>query len=160
MIAEFELLDIARDLTNEFDCLLFGSLGLKLTYPQVLEHAPHDADLVTGRERAELVRMIRWLQARGYDVHSWQDRVDGDFDFERLTGRIYFRAEKRIPAYDPVIVDMNYEYGSFDYLDLKRMSSNVQGIRILNRAGYIRTLSTSDREKDFVLLQKLLRCDD
>lgn len=147
MIAEFELLNISLDLTNAFDCLLFGSLGLKLTYPEVLEQAPHDADFITGNERNELVRMIHWLQNRGYRVTSWQDVVDDSFDFDLLKGRIYFRAEKQIPLYDPVIVDMNYEYGQFNYFDLKKMSSRVQGIRILNREGYILALSTSDREK-------------
>ena len=156
MIAEFELLNISLALTNEFDCLLFGSLGLKLTYPEVLEQAPHDADFVTGKDHRELVRMIYWLQNRGYQVTSWQDTVDDAFDFDLLNGRIYFRAKKIIPLYEPVIVDMNYEYGNFNYFDLKKMSSRVQGIRILNREGYILTLSTSDREKHLNEAQKLL----
>ena len=156
MIAEFELLKIAHDLTNTFDCLLFGSLGLKLTYPQLLSHAPHDADLITGNNRQELVRMIHWLQDKGYRVSSWQDIVDDSFDFDLLKGRIYFRAKKHIPLYEPVIVDMNYEYGTFNYDELKIMTSRVQGIRILNRQGYILALSSSDRKEHLEEARKLL----
>ena len=159
MIAESELLNIALDLTTGFDCLLLGGLGLKLTYPQVLDREPHDADFIMVNDRSEIVRMIHWLQNRGYRVTSWQDAVDESFDFTRLKGRIYFRAKKLIPSYDPVIVDMNYEFGQFDYSDLKKLSSRVQGIRVLNRQGYILTLSHSDRERDLNRAQKLLSMD-
>ena len=109
MISYFELKRVATELTTRCECILFGSLGLQMAYPQVLPDAPHDADLFAAGNRDNLVQIITLLRDNGYLVYSWQDPIVAGFDWEILRGRFYFRGVKKILGYEPAIIDVTYE---------------------------------------------------
>lgn len=147
MIPYFELKRMATELTTRCECLLFGSLGLQLTFPQVLPEPPHDADLFAAGDRGNLEQIIRLLQGDGYMVYSWQDPVVDGFDFNILRGRFYFRGVKRILGYEPAIIDVTYEINQLPYEELARFTQRVEGIRVLDKDGFIKALGRCEKEK-------------
>ncbi len=147
MIPYFELKRVAKELTTQCNCLLFGSLGLQLTFPQVLPEAPHDADLFAAGDRDNLLQIIAMLQADGYMVYSWQDPVVEGFDYDILRGRFYFRGVKKLLGYEPAIIDVTYEIANLPYGILEKYTQKVEGIRVLNKDGFIMALGRCEKEK-------------
>lgn len=147
MIPYFELKRVAKELTTYCNCILFGSLGLQLTFPQVLPEAPHDADLFAAGDRKNLLRIIATLQEDGYMVYSWQDPIADGFDYDVLGGRFYFRGEKRLPGYEPAIIDITYEIANLPYDILDKYTQKVEGIKVLNKDGFIMALGCCEKEK-------------
>lgn len=147
MTPYFELKRIAAELTENFDCALFGSLGLELTYPEVLDNPPGDADLVAADEQENLKGIIQLLQANGYTVYSWEEPIVKGFNMEILTGRLYIRGIKHIPEHKPAIIDVTYELKGIEIRDLLRMTKIKEGIRVLNIDGYIMALEICEKAK-------------
>lgn len=147
MTPYFELKRIAAGLTENFDCALFGSLGLELTYPEVLDNPPGDADLVAENKQENLMGIIKFLQANGYTVYSWGDPIVKGFNMEILPGRLYIRGIKHIPAHKPAIIDVTYELRGIEISELLRMTTVKEGIRILNIDGYIMSLEICEKAK-------------
>ena len=147
MTPYIELKRMAAELTKRFDCALFGSLGLELTYPEVLDNPPGDADLVAGNEQKNLKGIIQFLQANGYTVYSWEEPVTEGFDMGILRGRFYIRGIKHIPPYEPAIIDVTYELKGIDNRQIQRMTTTKEGIRILNIDGYIMVLGICEKAK-------------
>lgn len=147
MIPYIELKRVAVELTTRCNCLLFGSLGLKMTFPQVLPAPPHDADFFAAGDHDNLMDIISLLRNEGYLVWSWQDPVVDGFDFDALQGRFYFRGVKYIHGFSPAIVDVTYEILGLPYAELEPQTHIVEGIKVLNREGYICSLSHCVKEK-------------
>ena len=147
MTPYIELKRMAAELTKRFDCALFGSLGLELTYPDVLDNPPSDADLVVGNERENLKGIIQFLQANGYTVYSWEEPIVKGFDMEILSGRFYIRGIKHIPPYKPAIIDVTYELKGIDNRQILGMTTTKEGIRVLNIDGYILALGICEKAK-------------
>ena len=147
MTPYFELEKIAVELTTRYNCVLYGSLGLQLTYPEVLDTPPHDADFITRYDRENLKAIIKYLQQNGYQVYSWEDPIVDGFDMNILTGRIYIRGIKHIDGYSPAIIDITYELIPFPIENLLSLSKMKGGIKILNKEGYIIVLDFCEKEK-------------
>ena len=147
MTPYIELKRMAAELTKRFDCALFGSLGLELTYPDVLDNPPSDADLVAGNERENLKGIIQFLQENGYTVYSWEEPIAKGFDMEILSGRFYIRGIKHIPPYKPAIIDITYELKGIDNRQILGMTTTKEGIRVLNIDGYILALGICEKAK-------------
>lgn len=147
MIPYFELKRVATELTTRCECLLFGSFGLQLTYPQVLPDAPHDADFFAAGERENLIQIIALLQNDGYMVCSWQDPIVDGFDYDFLQGRFYFRGVKKIFGYEPAVIDVTYEIAGLPYEELEMLTQKVEGIKTLTKDGFIRALGRCEKEK-------------
>lgn len=142
-----ELKRMAYELTNRFNCLLFGSLGLLYTYPEVLDTTPHDADFMTDSNRDNLAAIIRFLQKSDYTVYSWQDPIVEGFDMDVLTGRIYIRGIKYIQGFSPAIIDITYEFINFPFKEMLPLTVVKDSIRILNKDGYIYSLGLCVKQK-------------
>lgn len=147
MIPTFELIRIARQMTERFDCLLFGSLGLDMTYPEVLMEGVHDADFYADCTMDNLKAIIAYLKGEGYQVQSWQDPIDDKFDYEKMRGRFYFRAIKEVKDYEPAVVDVTYEIRDITYAELSRLTIIQDGVRVLNKEGFLMALSKAERQK-------------
>lgn len=147
MIPTFELIRIARQMTERFDCLLFGSLGLDMTYPEVLEEGVHDADFYADCTMDNLKAIIAYLKGEGYQLQSWQDPIDDKFDYEKMRGRFYFRAIKEVKDYQPAVVDVTYEIRDITYAELSRQTIIRDGVRVLNKEGFLKALSKAERQK-------------
>lgn len=147
MIPKFELLKVAQELCARYDCLLFGSLGLELTCPEVLDDEAHDADFYADAKRNNLMGIIGCLKRNGYEVFSWQDPIGADFDLDKLKGRFYFRGVKFIPGFEPAVIDVTYEIRDLVYNDLALLTTRLSDIRILNRQGFILALSKAEKAK-------------
>ena len=147
MTPYIELKRMAAELTKRFDCALFGSLGLELTYPDVLDNPPGDADLVAVDEKENLNGIIQFLQANGYTVYSWQQPIVKGFDMDLLQGRFYIRGIKHMPQHAPAIIDVTYELKGINIRELLGMTIQKEGIRVLNIDGYIITLKICEKAK-------------
>lgn len=156
MVPYIELKRMAVELTNRFNCLLYGSLGLQLTFPQVLDEPPHDADFLTADSRSNVLCIIDFLHNNGYRVWSWKDPVVHGFDCDLLYGRLYLRASKPIIGYEPAVIDIIYEVDDFVFQLLSKQTVFVEGIRVLNKDAYIRCLGMCEKEKHLKERQRLL----
>lgn len=143
----FELKRMASELTSRFNCLLFGSLGLYYTYPEVLDSTPHDADFITDNNLENLIGIITFLQENGYSVSSWKDPIVKGFDMDALNGRIYIRGVKYIHGFSPAIIDVSYELINFPFNEIIPLTIIKDGIRILNKEGYIFALGLCVKDK-------------
>lgn len=157
MIPYFELKRVATELTTRCECILFGSLGLQMAYPQVLPDAPHDVDLFAAGNRDNLVQIITLLRDNGYLVYSWQDPIVAGFDWEILRGRFYFRGVKKILGYEPAIIDVTYEIAGLQYEELDVLTQKVEGIKTLTKDGFICALDRCEKEKHLLECEMLKR---
>lgn len=137
------LLDIAKQLCAQTKCTLIGSLGLYLAYPQVMDTFPQDADFYADAAADNLSNIISLLQQNGYQVYSWQDRIDDAFDYSLLKGRYYFRGVK-----GGDIVDITYEIQGMEYSEMQPYEIVQDGIKVYNKAGLMKVLDKSDRERN------------
>ena len=157
MTPYFELERMAGELTSYYKCILCGSLGLHLTFPEVLDKPPHDADFITDCNADNLWSIIGFLQQNGYTVFSWKDPIVEGFDREALNGRVYIRGVKYISGYSPAVIDVTYELICFPVEELYALTVLKNGIRILNREGYIFALGLCEKEKHLRERDRLLK---
>ncbi len=147
-----EFFELAGYLTNNSVCTLMGSLCLYLTAPDILGREVHDVDLFSDDTEENLRRIIGLLEDRGFDVFSWQDRIDHSVDMDMLRGRYYIRGIK-----DGLIADITYESDILSYDELKRYETVNKGIRHYDIEGLILLLSCSDREEHLLQRDRLIK---
>lgn len=141
-------------LSNIAPCIVFGSFGLLLTHPSVLEDFPHDVDIVVPDEKQTVLKLAHCLQAQGYTVFSWQDEITKDFDSGLLNGRYYIRAirkeNKRV-----YMADITYESDGTDFSALSQDTVSADGITVLGVRSYIDRLKARGNSKDKIYAQRL-----
>lgn len=156
MICTHELTRISSILTQDYQCILFGSLGLQMLYPQLVTSTPHDADLITIDNYDHIRLIVDFLHSQSYSIFSWQDEINEQFNYNLLKNRFYIRATKSIPDFEPIIIDITYEPTGLSFNQLYNHSFVINHTRILNHQGFIMALTQSDNPKHFSTLQSLL----
>lgn len=146
------LKDIAAILTDKAECRLIGSLGLNLSYPQVLDTVPSDIDLFANNTISNIKKIINQMKKMNMTIYSWQDIIDDDFDFELLKGRYYIRGIK-----DDIKVDVSYEIGNLNYSDMESCGIQTDNIKTYNKYGFIKLLECSERKENKEQLALLKR---
>lgn len=141
-------------LSNISPCIIFGSFGLLLTQPSILEDFPHDADILVPDEKQTVLKLARCLQAEGYTVFSWQNKITEDFAPELLNGRYYIRAirQKNKQIYT---LDITYELDGTSFSVLSRDTVLVENITVLGIQGYLNRLEARGNPKDKIYAQRL-----
>ncbi len=147
-----EYLRIAEILTNNAECRLIGSLSLMFQHPEILERKPSDADFYASDEIENILNIIGILKDNGYEVYSWQDRIDEKFDFGKLKGRFYIRG-----ICDGKNIDITYEIEGLNYFEMKVHETDIQGIKMYDTEGIMILLSKSDKEKNKRQLARLAK---
>ncbi len=134
------LLALARELTADGDIGVIGSFGMYLTFPKLLDHRPMDLDLAAKNDPETLRRAVRILIGKGFEVYSWQDRIDERFSYDLLKGRYYIRAVK-----GSLTVDLTYELEGADHQTLWPYYERAGEIGVFSREGQICLLQNADR---------------
>ncbi len=137
-----KLFETARYFTGKTDCTLIGSLCLYMLAPELLGRLPNDVDLFADNNEDNIRKIISLMEERGFEVFSWQDRIDKNVPMSLLRGRYYIRG-----ICDGLTVDVTYEEGKLDYNEMKKYGIIKDGIRLYNRTGLVNILSLSDREE-------------
>ncbi len=137
-----KLFETARYFTGKTDCTLIGSLCLYMLAPELLGRLPNDVDLFADNNEDNIRKIISLMEERGFEVFSWQDRIDKNVPMSLLRGRYYIRG-----ICDGLTVDVTYEEGELDYNEMKKYGIIKDGIRLYNRTGLVHILSLSDREE-------------
>ena len=137
-----KLFETARYFTGKTDCTLIGSLCLYMLAPELLGRLPNDVDLFADNNEDNIRKIISLMEERGFEVFSWQDRINKNVPMSLLRGRYYIRG-----ICDGLTVDVTYEEGKLDYNEMKKYGIIKDGIRLYNRTGLVHILSLSDREE-------------
>lgn len=66
----------------------------------------HDLDLLVPSDEAEVSRLLRWLEAQGFRIESWNAPCSPPVSIEALAYRHYFRAKRLSPEGDELQVDI------------------------------------------------------
>ncbi|MCR5656086.1 MAG: hypothetical protein K6G06_01370 [Butyrivibrio sp.] len=135
-----EMKKMAQLLTGEADSILIGSMAAYLIHPEILDHKPHDVDLMIDNTLENIKRVIGILKENGYEVFSWTDEIGEDFDYSILPGRFYIRGIR-----DGLYVDLTYEIVGLTFEELKRHTVTADGIVTCTTEGLIKTLEVCDR---------------
>ena len=143
---------ISEILTQNAECTLMGSLCLSFQHPEILKKSPSDADFYASDELANILKIIDILKNNGYEVYSWQDKINEKFDFALLKGRFYIRGIR-----DRKNIDITYEIDELDYNLMKVHQIEIQGIKMYDTQGLMILLSKSDKEKNKIQLEKLAK---
>ena len=146
------LSELARQLTADGSAAVIGSFGTYLTFPEILDHKPMDLDLFTGNDENSVRRAVKILMQNGFEVFSWQDRIDSHFSFELLKGRFYIRGVRGV-----LNIDVTYEIKGIDYDVLRKHCVIVDGIVTYNREGQIILLRDRDQTEWRADLTKRLK---
>lgn len=133
-----EMLRTAAALTAGGEAAVIGSFGAWLTVPQILDHSPMDLDLLTGNREGSVRRAVRILRENGFEVWSWQDRIDENFSWDMLKGRFYIRGIR-----GGLTVDVTYEIEGVSYDSLKEEYVAVGGVGTYTPAGQKRLLEAA-----------------
>lgn len=142
--------DAARYFTQNSRCTLIGSLCLYMLAPDILGREVHDVDLFAHGSEDNLRRIISLMEDGGFEVFSWQDRIDRYVPLSLLRGRYYLRGIR-----GGLIVDVTYEKDSLSYEEMEQYEIIRDGIRLYCRKGLIRILEDSDREENLRHAQML-----
>jgi hypothetical protein len=76
---------------SRFEFVVYGSLARALAGEAV---APNDIDLLVTPDDAELSRLMRWLEAEGFRIESWNAPVAPPVSLAALGYRHYLRARR------------------------------------------------------------------
>lgn len=144
------LSELAQIFTADGFASAIGSFGVWLVAPQALDHLPNDLDLFIDCNAESLKRAVSLLKMHGFDVFSWQDRIDDSFSYELLKGRFYIRGIR-----DGLTVDVTYEIEHIPYDSLAAHSVMVNGIYTYDIEAQIRLLEVCDRPDLLDRLERL-----
>jgi hypothetical protein len=77
---------------QQFEFLVYGSLARRMAG----EHdvTPNDIDLLCPPDDAQVSRLVRWLEAQGFRLESWNSPVSPPLALGALAYRYYFRARR------------------------------------------------------------------
>ena len=131
------------------DFVLIGSMGLKYAYPDIMESEPKDADIVIS-DKSDLRSVVKFFIENGYDVYSWNELIDKNFDYSRMEGRIYFRAMKGSYQFD-----VNYDLENITYSEISKNIKIVNNIKVPTRKLFIRLLNDADNDKYRIVIERL-----
>ncbi|MBQ9280112.1 MAG: hypothetical protein IJ215_03600 [Clostridia bacterium] len=138
-----KMVEYAQYYTQNIDAILYGSLYLYVTMPEILVNPPKDIDLIIKNDLASIKKAIRILKANNFTVYSWNDEILDDFDFNLLKGRYYIRAKK-----DEYVIDIMYESNDLSFEKMKEKSRLISNIVVISNTDYVEILEKSKRHKD------------
>lgn len=141
---------IFNELSAICDFVLIGSMAIKYVYPNIISYEPKDADIVVS-ENADLKKIIQFFIDNKYIVQSWEEEIDNKFDYNKLNGRIYFRAIK-----DKYIFDVNYSMLNIDYSELLNGIQVIGNIKVPTKDMFIRLLESANNEKSKAMLKNII----
>ena len=133
---------VAKELTSDGNAGVIGSYCSWLTTPQVLDHKPHDLDLLIKNDMDTIRRAIVILKKQGFEVFSWQDKIDDTVSYDLLKGRYYIRGIR-----GELMVDLTYELKGVQYESLRDHYITVNGIGTFDKQGQTRILEVSAAER-------------
>lgn len=148
-------LSIAEELSNKCECILMGSMALHLEYPMILDSFPEDVDLFADSKIENLRKIISVLMERGFEVFSWQDKIDANVSYELLKGRYYLRGINEKDN-NKIIVDITYEKENFCYQEVKASIVKINGIKVFNKEVLVKLLKDSAKKKNRAQAQRLI----
>ena len=125
-----KLFETARYFTGKTDCTLIGSLCLYMLAPELLGRLPNDVDLFADNNEDNIRKIISLMEERGFEVFSWQDRIDKNVPMSLLRGRYYIRG-----ICDGLTVDVTYEEGELELNRTcnKKLQVQTEGKRQVKR---------------------------
>lgn len=152
-----DYIEIAQELCCTENCTLVGSLGLYLTYPQILDTYPQDADFFIADDINTLKKCINILWKKKYKVFSWDKEILNieDITEELLNGRIYVRGIK-----NNLIVDIMYKREGITYDEMRKFQIRENNINLYSKEGYITMLEYSERKINQAQKQRLKNLND
>lgn len=152
-----ELLDIAvfksalEVIRDQVSYVVVGTYALML-YPEsiVMDNNPSDLDLVVlNKENA--IKTADILIQIGYRIYSWNEKLDTDFDLQKLNGRYYIRATKKIKGKDYKI-DITYEHSVITFEHLYNNSTISDNVRVasIEHIEYLLRARNLDNDKSLL----------
>lgn len=156
-LGEFER--VLKHLCAECDVCLMGTMALHYLCPELLDDCPQDADLLTEFSLENIRKIIGILTSEGYEVYSWQDRIDEQVSEALLRGRKYIRGQKRIGD-NLYSIDVTYELRCFSYQELKRDAVKISNIDVFTKASLLKILSLCHKKKHAVQKERLERWNE
>lgn len=152
-ISEYD--KILNDLLSVCNFVLIGSMGLKYAYPDIVNSEPKDADIVIS-DKSDLRLVVDFFIKSGYSVYSWNEPVDSNFDYDRMEGRIYFRALKNSYQFD-----VNYALENITYSEIMENIQIINNIKVPTKKLFIRLLTDVNNDKNRIIIERLNNiCDN
>ncbi|MDU1903637.1 MAG: hypothetical protein E6772_02535 [Dysgonomonas sp.] len=135
--------------------VVIGTFAL-LNLPEkvVLSSPPGDLDIIIPKNEDILNKAINILEVESYELYSWKDKVDENFDNNLFEGRFYVRGIKKINE-RCFIIDITYESDIVNFDELYEKSNLVESIRIAAIEDIITLLEARGSDKDKKLISKI-----
>lgn len=120
-----------QELVADFpDFIVYGSYARWLQWGD-LERMPSDVDLLVPNDLARLAALVRWLEARGFQISRWGVPASSQSVPIAAGAAHYFRAHRLRASGELCIIDVCFDDAQLAYASASKQAWSMEGIRVL-----------------------------
>ncbi len=126
-----ETLGCLRALAADFsDFVVYGSFA-RWMQGEPLARPPSDADLLLPDDPAQLQNLVRWLEARGFQITRWGAPLSSAAVPLAAPAAHYFRAQRLRASGELCVIDACFEDERLSYPEALGLASAIGGIKCM-----------------------------
>lgn len=126
-----ETLSCLQELAADFpDFVVYGSYARWLQ-GEPLARLPSDVDLLVADDPAQLQKLVRWLEARGFQITRWGAPLGSAAVPLAVPCAHYFRAQRLRASGELCVIDACFEDERFSYPAALGQACTISGIKVM-----------------------------